>query len=53
MSEEVRQGGAISKDPQNIIFLEWPEKVFTCSPRGTRKILFKFMDEKTREIDFM
>lgn len=42
----------ISRDPQNIIFLEWPERVFTRSPRDARKITFKFVDEKTREVKF-
>ena len=44
---------AISRDSRNIIFLEWPEKVFTRSPRGAKKIAFKFVDEKTREINFL
>ena len=43
---------AISRDPNNIIFLEWPERVFIRSPYGAKKITFKFIDEKTREIRF-
>ncbi|MCI0542163.1 tRNA (adenosine(37)-N6)-threonylcarbamoyltransferase complex ATPase subunit type 1 TsaE [bacterium] len=43
----------ISCDPRNIIFLEWPEKVFTRSLRDAKKIMFKFVDEKTRGIDFL
>jgi len=42
----------IIRDPSNIIFLEWPEKVFTRVPRGAIKIKFKFINETTREISF-
>lgn len=44
---------AIFRDPKNIIFLEWPERVFTRFPHGAKKIMFKFVDEKTRGVDFL
>lgn len=40
------------KDPKNIIFVEWPENVRSAMPEDHRKIFFKFVDEKTREISF-
>lgn len=41
----------ISKNPQNIIFIEWPENVKTVLPEEKLKIYFKFIDENTREIE--
>ena len=35
-------------NPQNIIFIEWPERVAEVLPKETRTIGFKFVDEKTR-----
>jgi len=43
----------ITKDPKNLIFLEWPERVEDIIPKGSksyREINFKFIDENTREI---
>ena len=42
----------IVKDPKNIIFVEWPENVKEAMPEGHKKIFFKFIDDKTREINF-
>jgi len=41
----------IIHNPNNIIFLEWPERVSEILPRSIRKINFTFIDENTREID--
>ncbi len=35
-------------DPQNIIFLEWPERVADVLPPNTHQLFFRFVDEKTR-----
>ena len=42
-------------DPNNLIFLEWPEKVAEVLPEDYLRIDFKFIDENTREIsaDFL
>ena len=40
----------IIKNPKNIIFIEWPEKVSEILPKDMKKIEFRFIDEKTREI---
>ncbi|MBU1046350.1 tRNA (adenosine(37)-N6)-threonylcarbamoyltransferase complex ATPase subunit type 1 TsaE [Patescibacteria group bacterium] len=37
-------------NPQNIIFIEWPERVTEVLPKNTKEISFKFIDEETREI---
>lgn len=42
----------ISKNPKNIIFIEWPENVKDILPSNVKKIEFKFIDENTRSIDF-
>lgn len=41
----------ISSDPQNIIFIEWPERIKNYLPKDTREIFFEFVDENTRKID--
>lgn len=38
------------KDPNNLIFLEWPERVAEILPKDYLRIDFKFVDETTREI---
>ncbi len=38
-------------NPDNLIVVEWPEKVADLFTRAEHKINFKFIDEKTREID--
>lgn len=40
----------ISKNPKNIIFVEWPENVKDILPEDKQEIHFKFIDENTREI---
>lgn len=39
---------SLIRDPHNIIFLEWPERVADVLPDGVRTIRFKFVDETTR-----
>jgi len=41
----------IAADPQNLILIEWPERVAEILPPDTRKITFKFVDEFTRTIE--
>jgi tRNA threonylcarbamoyladenosine biosynthesis protein TsaE len=41
----------ISKNPHNIIFLEWPERVLGVLPENHLKINFKFVSESEREIE--
>ena len=38
-------------DPQNLILIEWPEKVKSILPENYAKIFFKFMSDKEREIE--
>lgn len=40
----------IAKNPKNIIFIEWPEKVAEILPKNIKKIYFTFIDKNTREI---
>lgn len=40
------------KEPENLVFLEWPENVSGIIPTDTRRIYFKFIDEHTREINY-
>lgn len=42
----------IIKEPENLIFLEWPENVSKIIPKDALRISFKFIDEKTREINY-
>lgn len=39
-------------NPDNLIVLEWPEKVADLFDGSEHKIKFKFIDEQTREIEF-
>ena len=39
-------------DPENIIAIEWPEKIKKVLPKKTIEIGFKFVDDKTRELTF-
>ncbi len=52
--EEMKDLGweKISNDPQNIILIEWPEKIADILPKDIRKIEFKFIDEYKREVIF-
>ena len=40
------------KEPENLIFIEWPENVSKIIPKSARKVSFKFIDEGTREINY-
>jgi tRNA threonylcarbamoyladenosine biosynthesis protein TsaE len=42
----------ISEDPNNLILIEWPERVADIMPSDLVKINFKFISEFEREIDF-
>ena len=42
----------IIENPENIIAVEWPEKVKTLLPKDTILIKFKFINQDTREINF-
>jgi len=42
----------IAKDPENLIFVEWPERVEDVLPEDMRTIRFTFIDETTREIQW-
>jgi tRNA threonylcarbamoyladenosine biosynthesis protein TsaE len=41
----------IARVSENLIFIEWPERVSAVIPTGARKVSFKFIDETTREIE--
>jgi tRNA threonylcarbamoyladenosine biosynthesis protein TsaE len=42
----------IYNDPNNLIFLEWPERVLELIPNDAKKINFEFIDGTTRKISF-
>jgi tRNA threonylcarbamoyladenosine biosynthesis protein TsaE len=52
--EELRVLGwdNISRDPHNLVLVEWPERVADVLPEGTDTIQFRFVDEHTRDIIF-
>lgn len=37
-------------NPENIVAIEWPEKIKKIMPRGAVKIKFKFIDKKVRKL---
>lgn len=43
--------GEIVQEPENLIFIEWPENVASIIPVDAKKISFEFIDEETREIE--
>ncbi|MEK7589939.1 MAG: tRNA (adenosine(37)-N6)-threonylcarbamoyltransferase complex ATPase subunit type 1 TsaE [Patescibacteria group bacterium] len=43
----------ISKNPKNIIFIEWPERIIEILPDNIKKIHFTFIDENVREIEII
>ena len=43
---------AISADPQNLIFIEWPEQVADALPHTMKTLTFAPVDETTRTIIF-
>jgi tRNA threonylcarbamoyladenosine biosynthesis protein TsaE len=42
----------ISKNSENIIFIEWPDNIKEVLPNNIIKVYFKFIDEDTREIKY-
>lgn len=42
----------LTKQPENLIFIEWPERVAEIIPKEAKKISFEFIDEQTREIEY-
>lgn len=42
----------IIKEPENLIFIEWPGNVAKVIPENAKKISFKFIDDVTREISY-
>lgn len=40
----------ILREPENLIFIEWPSNVSNLIPNDAKKIDLKFIDESTREI---
>jgi len=42
----------IAANPENLIFIEWPERVKDILPSDMMDIRFEFVDEDTREIVF-
>jgi len=41
----------ICKEKENLILIEWPERVSEIIPKDAKQINFKFVDETTREIE--
>ncbi len=42
----------IASDKDNLIFIEWPEKVADILPKDMITVQFKFVDENTREVEY-
>lgn len=42
----------VTREPENLIFIEWPENVSGIIPENAKRISFKFIDENTREISY-
>lgn len=40
----------IIKPPENLVLVEWADRVGELLPASARKLYFKFIDEETREI---
>ncbi|MDP2651458.1 MAG: tRNA (adenosine(37)-N6)-threonylcarbamoyltransferase complex ATPase subunit type 1 TsaE [bacterium] len=41
----------MTRDPKNLILVEWPENVSSLIPKDAIKISLKFIDEETRTIE--
>ncbi|MBI4068185.1 tRNA (adenosine(37)-N6)-threonylcarbamoyltransferase complex ATPase subunit type 1 TsaE [Candidatus Kaiserbacteria bacterium] len=41
----------IVKDPHNLIFIEWPERVSGILPKNAVILKFRFIDEQTRGVE--
>ncbi|HPL01486.1 MAG TPA: tRNA (adenosine(37)-N6)-threonylcarbamoyltransferase complex ATPase subunit type 1 TsaE [bacterium] len=37
-------------EPSNLVFIEWPEKVFKTIPKNIKLINFSYLDENSRKI---
>jgi len=44
--------GELAADPENLILIEWPEKVAELIPTHAHRILLEHKEESLREIDF-
>jgi tRNA threonylcarbamoyladenosine biosynthesis protein TsaE len=42
----------LTREPENLIFIEWPERVAGIMPPSAKKINFTFVDESTRDIEY-
>ena len=42
----------LTREPENLILIEWPENVAGIIPAEAKRIYFKFIDETTREISY-
>ena len=42
----------LTTDSINLIFIEWPERVFSRLPENMKIINFKYVDEKSRKISW-
>lgn len=42
----------LAADPQNLILIEWPERVAALLPADMQKIYFAFVDETVRSIEY-
>jgi len=42
----------ICKEPENLILIEWPDRVSEIIPKDAMLINFKFVDENTRDIEY-
>ncbi len=42
----------ISSDPQNLILIEWPERVANILPKDVHRMYFSFIDKNTREVEY-
>lgn len=43
----------IFKNPENIVAIEWPERIKKLLPKNVIKIKFKFISKNERTIDFL
>lgn len=41
----------LASEPKNLVFIEWPEKVFKTIPKNIKLINFCYLDENSRKIN--
>lgn len=41
-----------ASDPENLIFIEWADKVEDALPESALKVYFEYVDDKTRKISY-